>query len=297
MDNHLSLLLLSASRSGESALGSIGALHVIRAGVSHTNRVLTSQPFRMLGGVEVIRSTPWALDASGILVAAAAAEPHLPYVCPSCGGRLFRRGGSYRPHFYHHDEADLSRCDFAEGETLEHLQAKRRIVEVVAQRLPVEIERKRRCGRCGRSVSEPLPLATVSAIEETLLDNGRRADVALFDGDGCLVAIVEVYAHHKVDREKARLLRGTPWLEVRASTVLESDRWILERDLFPVPYCAVCAESMAREQRIPFRGDDSADILCPKRQQVRAAVTECGWCKDFVEVTAGRIICRGGGSA
>lgn len=259
---------------------------------------MTSQRyFRVLGGFTVvIRSTPWALDADGNLVAATAAAPHVSYVCPSCGGRLFRRGGSYRPHFYHHDEADLALCDFAQGETLEHLQAKHRVAQVVNEHVPVEIERKRSCKRCGRKACEPLPAATVGAIEEFLLDNGRRADVALVDGDGCIVAIVEIYAQHKVDREKSRLLRGTPWIEIRASTVLASDKWTLERDLFPAPHCAECAEAMRHEQLIPFRGDDSADILCPRRRQVSKAVLACGWCNDFVEAVAAGVVCRGGKS-
>ncbi len=89
---------------------------------------------------------PFALSEDDCQVAAAAAEKHSFYRCPSCLAEvILRRGTQRRPHFAH--KAESTQCDFLH-ETEKHLRAKWALRDLA--RYPRSITLVHHCSACKR---------------------------------------------------------------------------------------------------------------------------------------------------
>jgi hypothetical protein len=75
--------------------------------------------------------------------------------------------------------------------------------------------------RCGRSFLHPFKPPADQVVEEHRLPSGRVADVAVLR-DGVPIAIVEIFATHAVDDQKAVDLGGLPCAELDAEAALRS---------------------------------------------------------------------------
>lgn len=212
------------------------------------------------------------MTEAGAEVRASEAERGVRYTCPDCQVLLTPRLGSVRvPHFSHKAEAAI--CDFR-YETEEHYRAKMAIVQAVESGMPVRLLRL--CPLCQVVTETPLPAAVCRATSELTLSTNHRADVALLDAQGEVVAAIEVLMHHPVDDEKGQLLaaHGVPWVEVRALEVLDADQpiWRLTQDFFPEFVCHGCLD--ARQQAA-----EAFRVAFEERQAIRF-IRRCRTCQQ-----------------
>lgn len=233
---------------------------------------------------------PLGLNPEGHEVHAEDAEKEIEYRCPSCLGELIlRKGPQRRVHFAH--KAIPQNCDFT-YETESHLRAKWAIVKAIEQDKAGLFLRK--CKRCGTYTTQSIPESVTKAELEYLLPSGHRADVALLDQTGKLLAILEIFATHRVDEEKAKALAGTPWAEIEAETVLTSNEWLVLRDNFKPVVCSECVQIMKYGTTRPFTGYCYRHISCPvKGGRKISAVDNCSRCSYLVNVKANGVVCYG----
>lgn len=101
-----------------------------------------------------------------------------------------------------------------------------------------------------------------TVVEEYTLSSGLRPDVALFDNDGILMGIVEVFNTHKVEENKAGYFDSAniPWIELSADNILSN----IETGLPLTPIAGGLIRSLA------FCGKCSNNILeSEKREKIR----------------------------
>lgn len=214
------------------------------------------------------------------------------FSCPDCGTPVslrrahVRDGVSVRAHFTHRPSVT---CGFSHGEGELHLLAKRVLRDAVVERRGVTLVRG--CRGCGRTSDQRLPERVVSASLEHTLPSGRRADVALFDAEGALLAVVEVRETHAVDDIKRADLAGLRWCEIEARQIIASQRWTLLHDELIPFICRPCRSTKLRT----WSGEARLEVLCPlPGAGTVVAVDACGRCSYFVDAADRGIRCWGG---
>lgn len=243
-------------------------------------------------------AVPLARARDGSLVYPEAALPHVAYTCPSCGGVLFRRAGTRIPHYFH--KTPPAYCEFRH-ETAEHYLAKQRVIELVRQGSDIFYLPSRPCYRCGQTTWAQLKTAGTHAVEEYLLGNGRRADIALLSDKEQVRAIIEVFSTHEVDTDKAEALEEYAWMEVDATSILRAVTWVPLQVHFPTPICYECEKSHHFDVLIPLENPDHDTITCPEDNRLCgpeaeglltvSATRRCSCCSRFVNITAEGIVC------
>ncbi|MBK9368664.1 MAG: hypothetical protein IPN01_20540 [Deltaproteobacteria bacterium] len=168
-------------------------------------------------------AVPWALTPDDTPIQP---EDHVAGTlvrCPGCLKELRVRGGPstrVRLHFAHPPDS------FCSPETILHKAAKRQIKLTLERWLSGEgprVQVQSVCleRRCGRSFLYPFKPPADQVTEEHRLPSGRVADVAVLR-DGVAIAIVEIFATHAVDDQKALDLGGLPCAELSAEAALRS---------------------------------------------------------------------------
>jgi hypothetical protein len=128
----------------------------------------------------------------------------------------------------------------------------------------------RRCEHCWVEREQELPDKVRSVrLEERIERPGGTviADVALLDSDGAPLAVVEILQTHKVDDPKAVKLQGLPWIELKATDVLDDAlnwRPSQARGLKRLP----CLCSRGKEMPVTRRGLAVHVDYCPKRARI-----------------------------
>jgi hypothetical protein len=148
-----------------------------------------------------------------------------------------------------------------------------------AVEMPHEIRLVRACATCGDTTSELLPSEVRHASLEYVLPNGLRADIALFDGTGCLWGVVEICATHPCEPEKVSALAGLTWAEFDASEILGSAFvWKPRTDHLQPHRCARCLATTR-----PFMGPGRLQVSCPLTYgEPIVATTGCPECRFFL---------------
>ncbi len=194
---------------------------------------------------------PYALDATGTVVAALTAPREGTYTCLECSQPLtLRRRGDHRPHFTHHSKA-LRQCT---GESVTHQAAKALLRAQVESELHQHgrITWHLACpgvrGVCRDHITVPQH-HTVEAWEYVELEVAHgpyRFDVAVTKGGAVLFGF-EVFFGHEVPEEKAEAL-AVPWLELLAEDVLAYRPRLPHRNRqapTPCPTCHALATRLA----------------------------------------------------
>lgn len=197
-------------------------------------------------------AVPFGAASDGGLVSAVAAIRGLEYYCPACATRLvLRQGKRVRHHFAHKATNNCTR------ESVLHHTAKVLIVQAVATwrtggARPCFV---RRCMLCLGPHYQPMPTKVVAAELEVPVDTGRVVDVALLNESGHVVAVIEVFASHAVDKAKSSEMT-VPWIEVCADHVVKD-----AVHLYPVQdgfrLSGVCDNCKQEEQRYLRRFDET----------------------------------------
>lgn len=233
---------------------------------------------------------PFARDPTGHEVRADEAQ-RPPYECVDCRTRVVlrrahvREGGAVRAHFAHRANAD---CNFSQGEGELHLRAKYKIRYWVESRRAITL--RRRCPRCLRPHDQLIPETVASASLEHRLPSGRRADVALLDANGGLLAVIEICGTHAVDEAKACDLKVLRWCEVSASAVLSGDCWELLQDQLNPFTCRPCRDTALR----PWTGPHRSEVQCPlPGASAVVAVVACAGCPHFLDAAESGVTCWG----
>lgn len=191
-------------------------------------------------------------------------------LCPCCGEPVtWKAGEVLAPHVAHTPE---STCTASGGETLLHRQAKDRIAEALRRTPSLWISTG--CKRCSHHPSGFWSVDEWCDVRTELLVQTRRPDVALIGRSGRVVAAVEIYHSHKVDRAKAEDLRdaGLPWVEVHAKDALE---W---------------AEGAMREQPAI---DDALAVVNADALTLETLARSCTVCRDARVSPVARDLLRG----
>ena len=168
-------------------------------------------------------AVPWALTPDDRLIQPDDHIAGTPVRCPGCLKELRARGGPgtrVQRHFAHPPDS------FCSPETILHKAAKRQIVLTLGRWLGDEgpaVEVRSVCpeSRCGRSFLHPFKPSADQVLEEHRLPSGRVADVAVLRA-GEPIAIVEIFATHAVDDQKALDLGGLPCAELDAEAALKN---------------------------------------------------------------------------
>jgi hypothetical protein len=168
-------------------------------------------------------AVPWALTPDDRLIQPEDHVAGTPVRCPGCLKDLRVRGGPgtrVQRHFAHPPDS------FCSPETILHKAAKRQIVLTLQRWLErkgpaVEVQSVCPEPRCGRSFLWPFKPTADQVTEEHRLPSGRVADVAVLR-DGMPIAIVEIFATHAVDDQKALDLGGLPCAELDAEAALKN---------------------------------------------------------------------------
>ena len=140
---------------------------------------------------------------------------------------ILRTGKIRASHFAH--RGDSKDCRFL-NEGCRHLAAKHAILLAVKEwkrgRRPSP-EIRRRCAVCAEERNQKIPKQVAAAeLERRIpLDSTGTcivADVALVNGRGEPLALVEVRDTHSVDEMKKERIKHLPWMEVEAREILEN---------------------------------------------------------------------------
>lgn len=234
---------------------------------------------------------PFGLNAAGREVRPETATKEEAYYCPDCKGDLVLRKGDIKiPHFAHKGMPVI--CDFL-TETEEHYRAKLAVAAAIHEKKPVRLVRQ--CHKCkGPWVEQSIPDSVKQASLEHMLPSGHRADVALLDDAGHLLAVIEILVNHRVDDEKAKALEGTAWAEFPAGC-LGSLEWKPCRDFFNSCLCERCKAIENLGFVTPFVGRYKTSVQCPLNggRSFVEAVAKCSSCEHFVDVCSKGIFCIG----
>lgn len=195
---------------------------------------------------------PYALDATGTVVAALTAPREGSYTCLECKQPLtLRRRGDHRPHFTHHSNA-LRQCT---GESVTHQAAKALLRAQVEQELHQHgrITWHLTCpgvqGACRDRITfqQHEDLRAWEKVELEVAHGPYRFDVAVTAG-GTVLFGFEVFFRHEVPEEKAEAL-DIPWLELLAEEILAYQPRLPHRDRHaptPCPACHAHVERLAK---------------------------------------------------
>jgi len=243
---------------------------------------------------ELSLAVPFAHDIEGNEVLPTAGRKGELYFCPDCTGQLiFRKGEIKKPHFAHKTIPRV--CDFLR-ETEKHYRAKLAVAAAINSRQPAKLIRI--CTQCRKSIiTQPIPPKVKQASLEYTLPSGHRADVALLDEKGQLLAVIEIMETHRVDDDKAKALQDIRWAEFLADSVINSLEWKPDRDLLKPSHCSRCKAIKTYGAVTPFAGKYKTVVQCqmPHRGLVDPIVS-CSSCEYFVNVDIEKngIFCIGG---
>ena len=145
------------------------------------------------------------------------------YMCPECRGSVrLVKPNWYRWHFRH----DAERHECRVGETIQHLEGKAYLLELLRDGMKKEshtVYMKLPCEKCRHPRLEPLNIFRQGYTVETeypfRTKSGDllRADVALIKNNKPNL-VLEVYHSHRVDKDKASKMDslGLGWVEILA---------------------------------------------------------------------------------
>jgi len=144
-------------------------------------------------------------------------------LCPQCDRRTILKLGSVRMHHAAHRPQDV--CIATAPETALHLNAKFHLARELRRVATIKLREVCQNTECDQ-VRQREWAVSWDAVEVERCVGTLRPDLTLTRG-GVAVAAVEVFATHAVDDEKARALADArlPWVEVRASAVIENEAW------------------------------------------------------------------------
>lgn len=166
---------------------------------------------------------PYAMDESGTVVAANAAERGANFQCLECHQPLaLRRRQGQRPHFTHLSQA-LVNCS---GESVTHRAAKELLREQVERELKHDncVYWSVACPGAETACSDRViferqaQISTWDCVLVEVVHQTFRFDVAIVS-NGSVVYGFEVYFRHAVPENKASGL-GVPWMELDAEEIL-----------------------------------------------------------------------------
>ncbi len=181
-----------------------------------------------------------------------------------------------RAHFAHRGAEGCS------TESVLHRAAKELVVRVVEEWLRSGGPRPavaRPCPRwtCDGGVTQDLPDDITHARAEVRVPGGAIADVVLFRNE-VPAAAVEIVATHRVDREKAAVRLGLPWMELDAEALIDNPYWwvAVQDGLLPFvcPKCQGRANALTEEvAEIHAR----ARAIAQRAGQTVPAIPPYGW--------------------
>jgi hypothetical protein len=219
---------------------------------------------------QVTLAVPWALTPDDTLIQPDDYVTGTSIRCPGCLKELRARGGPetrVQRHFAHPPDS------FCSPETILHKAAKRQILLTLQRWLErkgpaVEVQSVCPEPRCGRSFLHPFKPPADQVVEEHRLLSGRVADVAVLR-DGVAIAIVEIFATHAIDDQKAVDLGGLPCAELDAEAALRSPLlWDPNPKRRKHPHCPDCARlhKVNQEGHLPpwiteLRGDEDRNVV------------------------------------
>lgn len=182
----------------------------------------------------------WALDlAADTLVRAERAERRPGkgrYRCLDdrcCADLTVARSRLGRQHFRHFRNSHATGCAFhnlSKPQT-QHKAAQLLLRTLFAEAMMCRIPMPVLVFNTPSGVQQVLPFvhARTVAVEWECPSTGRRADLALLDGGGAPILLIEVLHTHAVTSEKRRDLSGYWWIEVEAKQVLLDARRLIVR--------------------------------------------------------------------
>jgi very-short-patch-repair endonuclease len=135
-------------------------------------------------------------------------------------------------------------CDFV-SETGKHLEARWAVRDAIEKEK--EIYLLRRCSMCNKLNRQYFSTKGFKASLDYTLPSGHRADVALFDKEDCLKAIIEVMDEQTVPEEKEKALKDITWGEFSAETIIGSNEWLVKRDYFKTYVCKECKKKQTED--------------------------------------------------
>lgn len=218
----------------------------------------------------------FALDASGHLIDPKQAVKGEAYFCPECNSPLvFRKGEVLRPHFAHAVETNCS------GESVLHIAAKMKVCDAINDYISnggYEVDLAWNCPKCRLPTAHTIGKTATYCTTEKTLETGHRIDVALMDGDKCILCI-EILNTHKVDDEKAQALNesGYYWAEVLASDVVASPHYLIATRS-NLPICYPCKHTAAAIQSETPRLIQKYDIQ--HHESMAPVVVQCWRCRS-----------------
>jgi hypothetical protein len=234
---------------------------------------------------------PWALTLDNTPIQPENHVAGTPVHCPGYLMSLTVRGGpgtQVQRHFAHPPDS------FCAPETIPHKAAKRQIVLTLRRWLrgegpAVEVQSVCPEPRCGRSFLPRFNPRADQVAEEHRLPSGRVADVAVLR-DGTPIAIVEIFATHAVDDQKAVDLGGLPCAELDAEAALKSPLlWDPNPNRRRHPRCPDCARIHRGVQagELPpwiteLQGDDERNARLHRAGQ--DLFIEMRWCSEGLGV-------------
>ncbi|GAB6390910.1 MAG: competence protein CoiA family protein [Treponematales bacterium] len=143
---------------------------------------------------------PIAVDKNGNLIHIRNAEKGGDYYCPHCKSKfVFNRSiktgkGSRRPHFSHDK---LSPNCTPEGylHSTFKIQLLEKLNQCISSHLPLEVKYK--CDICQMEHTAANLLKVVSAVKAEHDMKVCRPDIALFDGNGRVITVIEIVVTHE----------------------------------------------------------------------------------------------------
>lgn len=135
-------------------------------------------------------------------------------------------------------------CDFV-SETGKHLEARWTVRESIEKEK--EIYLRRICSKCNKLSRQYFAIKGLKVSLDYILPSGYRADVALFDKEGCLKAIIEIIDEQTIPEEKEKDLKDITWGEFSAETIMGSNEWLVKRDYFKTYVCKECKKNKSED--------------------------------------------------
>lgn len=239
-------------------------------------------------GYDFLR-VPYALTENGAEVTPDRATKKEVYYCPECHTQLtFKNGNIVRPHFAH--SIPSPECPL-ETEGWEHIAAKYLVYLTIKKLSDTSHQRpyiEQTCEVCKRDkIWRPLPNSVAKAEIEYHISTSKGdviGDVVLLDKDDRVVCVVEIYNTHAVDSVKRFKLVNIPWMELKASDVLNNQYlWIVRQgDLNPY-ICHKCRDSEEKKIWRSLYTKQTYIYGCEKESGPQKAINlaECKRCTSY----------------
>lgn len=142
------------------------------------------------------------------------------------------------------DKLTAKYCDFV-SETGKHLEARWAVREAIEKEK--EIYLLRRCSKCNKLSRQYFSTKDVIVSLDYMLPSSHRADVAIFDKENCLKAVMEIMDEVAVTEEKEENLKDISWGEFSADNIIYSNEWLVKRDYFKPCMCKECKKKQTED--------------------------------------------------